>query len=276
MQRIINQFSDKKLGIIAGGAAVVAALAVAIFISGVWRDSNFQSQPVFVVVAARNISPQTEILATDVELVSVPRRYLQPAAIQQLDQVVGRLAATAIPQGTQVTLATTLSPSAKNGIAGTLPAGKRAVSIAVDEVNGVAGLVRPGNFVDCLLTVDFGDDAGSRFTTLTLLEQIPVIAVNHTLFSPSVQPQGPKEKTAASHTSDDSGRQMVTVAVSPEEAATIMLAQESGRVHLTLRPQDDAASATVVPITLDKLTQLRGVVRPRSRPAYLEYRGGRS
>lgn len=275
MQRIINQFSDKKLGLIAGGAAVVAALAAAIFISGVWRDSHFQSQPVFVVVAARNILPQTEILASDVELMSVPRRYLQPAAVQQQDQAVGRVAATAIPQGTQVTLATTLSPSAKNGISGTLPAGKRAVSIAVDEVNGVAGLVRPGNFVDCLLTVDFGDDAGSRFTTLTLLEQIPVIAVNHTIFPPAVQPPGPKEKSAATSQSDDSGRQMVTVAVSPEEAATIMLAQESGRVHLTLRPQDDVASATVAPVTLDKLTQLRGVVRPRSRPAYQEYRGGR-
>lgn len=275
MRRIVTQFSDRKLGLIAGGAAVVAALAIAIFISSVWRDSRFQSQPVFVVVASRNIPPQTEILASDVALVSVPRRYLQPAAIQQLEQSEGRIAATAIPQGSQVTLATTLSPSARNGIAGMLPAGRRAVSIAVDEVNGVAGLVRPGNFVDCLLTVDFGDDAGSRFTTLTLLEQVPVIAVNHSIFPPAVQPPASKEKSAASLSSDDSGRQMVTVAVSPEEAATLMLAQESGRVHLVLRPQEDEASANAPPVTLDKLTQLRGVVRPRSRPAYLEYRGGR-
>lgn len=275
MRRIVTQFSDKKLGLIAGGAAAVAAVALAIFISGLWRDHRFQGQPVFVVIAARNISPQAEILASDLELVSVPRRYLQPAAVQQLDQAVGRIAATAIPQGTQVTLATTLSPSAKNGIAGTLTEGKRAVSIAVDEVNGVAGLVRPGNFVDCLLTVDFGDDAGSRFTTLTLLEQVPVIAVNRNIFPPVVQPSGAKEKTTMSLPSDDIGRQLVTVAVSPSDAATLMLAQESGRVHLVLRPQDDGASATVAPVTLDKLTQMRGVVRPRSRPAYLEYRGGR-
>lgn len=275
MRRIITQFSDKKMGLIAGGAALVAGVATAIFISGVWREHDFQSQPVFVIAAARTISPQMEILASDVKLVSVPRRYLQPAAIQQLDQGVGRIAATAIPEGTQLTLATTLSPSAKNGIAGTLPAGKRAVSIAVDEVNGVAGLVKPGNFVDCLLTVDFGDDAGSRFTTLTLLDQVPVIAVNRNIFPPAVQPPGPKEKSVASPASDDSGRQLVTVAVSPEEAATLMLAQESGRVHLALRPQDDAASANVAPVTLDKLTQLRGVVRPRSRPSYMEYRGGR-
>lgn len=275
MRRIVTQFSDKKLGLIAGGAAVVAAVAVAVFVSGLWRDHRFQGQPVFVVVAVRNIPPQTEILASDVELQSVPRRYLQPAAIQQAEQAVGRIAATAIPQGSQVTLATTLSPGAKNGIAGTLPAGRRAVSIAVDEVNGVAGLVRPGNFVDCLFTVDFGDDAGSRFTTLTLLEQVPVIAVNRNIFPPAVQPPGLKEKSAGAPTSDDTGRQMVTVAVSPSDAATLMLAQESGRVHLALRPQDDAATANVGPVTLDKLTQMRGVVRPRSRPAYQEYRGGR-
>lgn len=275
MRRIITQLSDKKLVLIAGGAAGVAAIAMVIFTSGVWRGHNFQSQPVFVVVASRDISPQTEILVSDVALQSVPRRYLQPAAIQQLDQVVGRIAATAIPQGTQVTIAATLSPSAKSGIAGTLPAGKRAVSIAVDEVNGVAGLVKPGNFVDCLLTVDFGDDAGSRFTTLTLLEQVPVIAVNRNIFPPAVPLPGPRKKSAALLVSDDNNRQLVTVAVSPEEAATLMLAQESGRLHLALRPQDDAASANVAPVTLDKLTQLRGVVRPRSRPAYLEYRGGR-
>lgn len=273
MQRIINQLSDKKLGLIAGGAAAVAALTVAIFAAGLWRDHQFQNQPVFVVMAARNIPAQTEILPSDVELVSAPRRYLQPAAIQQLDQAVGRIAATAIPQGTQVTLATTLSPSAKSGIAGSLPVGKRAVTIAVDEVNGIAGLVRPGNYVDCLLTVDFGDEGGSRFTTLTLLEQVPVIAINRDIFPPAVQPPQRKEKENAAN--GESGRQLVTVAVSPEEAATLMLAQESGRVHLTLRPQEDTSVAGIAPVTLDKMTQLRGIVRPRARPAYLEYKGGR-
>lgn len=275
MHPIINRLTDNKLGLIAGGAAVLAALAVLIFSAGLWRDQSFQNQPVYAVVAARNIPPQTEILPSDVELLSLPRRYLQPAAVQQLDEAVGRVAATAIPQGTQVTLATTLSPTAKAGIAGSLPTGHRAVTIAVDEVNGVAGLVRPGNFVDCLLTLDLGDDAGSRFTTFSLLEHIPVIAINRDIFPPAVQPPRGKEKSGMVPASDEGGRQLVTVAVSPDAAATLMLAQESGRVHLTLRPQEDSELAGVAPLTLDKLTQMRGVVRPRSRPAYMEYRGGR-
>lgn len=276
MRELMGRLSDQKMVLIASAAALVAALAVACFISGVWREHDFQNQPVFVVVAARTISPQTEILASDVKLASVPRRYLQPTAIQQMEFAVGRLAATLIPQDTQITSSTTLVVNARNGIAGTLPAGKRAVSIAVDEVNGVAGLIKPGNFVDCLLTVDFGDDAGSRFTTLTLLEQVPVIAVNQTVFSPAVQPPGSREKSAVSRAPDESGRQMVTVAVTPQEAATLMLAQESGRVHLVLRPQEETGAAASAPVTLDQLTQMRGVVRPRSRPAYAEYRGGRS
>jgi len=273
MSGILNRLTEKNLWMIVLAAGVIAALSVVVFLSGLWRQYQFQSQPVYVVMAARNIAPQTEILAGDVVLQSVPRRYAPPAAIQQLVAAVGRIAATAIPEGTVLTLATTMAPTAKAGIAGSLPPGKRAVSIAVDDVNGVAGLIRPGNFVDCLLTVDFGDDVGSRFTTLTLLENIPVIAINHNLFPPAVSPQ---EGKAKKFTSDDhEGRQMVTVAVSPDAAATLMLAQESGRIHLTLRPQSDPEMSHVAPMTLDRMTQMRGVVRPRSRPAYMEYRGGR-
>lgn len=277
MRRLMTQLSDRKLSWIAGGAAVLAIIVAAIYFTEIWRDSAYQNQPVYVVVTTHNVNPQTELLPSDLEVVSVPRKFLQPAAIQETAQAMGRVAATAIPQGSQVTLATTLTPSAHAGLAASLPAGKRAVSIAVDEVNGVAGLIKPGNFVDCLLTVDFGDDAGSRFTTFTLLEQLPVIAINQNLFSPAVVP--PKGKSKASldgaATEERSGRLLVTVAVSPEEAETVMLAQESGRVHLSLRPQEEVTMSNPAPMTLDQVTKMRGIVRPRSRPAYMEYRGGR-
>lgn len=277
MQRAMNrltQLSDKALWKIAVGAAALAVVGVGIYLTELWRDSAFQNQPVYVVVATRNINPQTEFLPSDLDIVSVPRKYLQPAAIQQLPDAIGRVAATAIPQGTQLTLATTLSPSAHAGIAASIPVGKRAVSVAVDEVNGVAGLVKPGNFVDCMLTLDFGDDSGSRFTTFTLLEKIPVMAVNRELFPPAVVPpksQIQNELTAGEH----SDRSLVTVAVSPEESEMLMLAQESGRVHLALRSQEETAIINPAPMTIDQLTKMRGIVRPRMRPAYMEYKGGR-
>lgn len=277
MQRAISQLkqlSDKTLWKIAIVAGALAMLAAGIYLAEVWRDAAFQNQPVYVVVATRNVNPQTEFLPSDLELVSVPRKYLQPAAIQSLPEAIGRVAATAIPQGSQLTLATTLAPSAHAGIAASIPVGKRAVSVAVDEVNGVAGLVKPGNFIDCMLTLDFGDDSGSRFTTFTLLEKIPVMAVNRDLFPPAVVP--PKTKVTNDVANNDrSDRALVTVAVSPEESEMLMLAQESGRVHLALRPQEDVTATNPVPMTLEQLTKMRGIVRPRMRPAYMEYRGGR-
>lgn len=268
----LKQLSDKQLWKIAIGAAIAAAMAAGIYLTELWRDASFQNQPVYVVVATRNMNPQTEFLPSDLERVSVPRKYLQPAAIQSLPEAVGRIAATAIPQGSQVTLATTLGPSAHAGIAASIPVGKRAVSIAVDEVNGVAGLVKPGNWVDCMLTLDFGDDSGSRFTTFTLLEKVPVMAVNRELFPPAVMP--PKSTNDAAG-NDHSDRSLVTVAVSPEESEMLMLAQESGRVHLALRPQEDSVATNPAPMTLEQLTKMRGIVRPRMRPSYMEYRGGR-
>ncbi len=279
MQRAVNrliQLSDKALWKIAITAGVLAMVVVGIYLTELWRDSSFQNQPVYVVVATRNINPQTEFLPSDLDLVSVPKKYLQPAAIQKLPDAIGRVAATAIPQGSQLTLATTLSPTAHAGIAASIPVGRRAVSIAVDEVNGVAGLIKPGNFVDCMLTLDFGDDSGSRFTTFTLLEKISVMAVNRELFPPAVVP--PKTKSQLSNestTGERSDRSLVTVAVSPEESEMLMLAQESGRVHLALRSQEETAFTNPAPMSLDQLTKMRGIVRPRMRPAYMEYRGGR-
>jgi pilus assembly protein CpaB len=272
----LTQLSDKALWKIAIAAGVLAMLGVGIYLTDLWRESSFQNQPVYVVVATRMISPQTELLPSDLDLVSVPRKYLQPAALQQLPEAIGRVAATAIPQGSQVTQATTLSPRAHAGIAASVPVGKRAVSIAVDEVNGVAGLIKPSNFVDCMLTLDFGDDSGSRFTTFTLLEKIPVMAVNHDLLPPAVNPPKPKSQNANDMAGPErSDRMLVTVAVSPEESEMLMLAQESGRVHLALRSQEDVAATNPAPMTLDQLTKMRGIVRPRMRPAYMEYRGGR-
>ncbi len=272
----LSQLSDKTLWKIAIAAGVLAMLGVGIYLTELWRESSFKNQPVYVVVATRNMNPQTEFLPSDLDLVSVPRKYLQPAAIQQIPDAIGRVAATAIPQGSQLTLATTLAPSAHAGIAASIPVGKRAVSIAVDEVNGVAGLVKPGNFVDCMLTLDFGDDSGSRFTTFTLLEKIPVMAVNRDFFPPAVVPPKSKSQNGIeSLSAERSDRSLITVAVSPEESEMLMLAQESGRVHLALRSQEETAITNPAPMTLDQLTKMRGIVRPRMRPAYMEYKGGR-
>lgn len=273
MQRLKKLWPQQKNLQWAVGAAVLAMTLAVIYFSEIARRYSYEQEPVWVVVATHDIRNQQELLPSDVALQSVPRRYVQPGALRQLERAVGLITTTSIPSGSQITVALTLPPSAHAGLAGLLSAGQRAVTVAVDDVNGVAGFLRPGNRVDCLMTLDFGNEMSSQFTTFTVLSDVPILAVNRTVTPPALEPP---TKSASSEIADagSSGRQLVTVAVSADDAQMLLLAQESGRMHLLLRPQEEPTASTPEPMTLERLTRMRNMVRLRARPTYTEYRGG--
>jgi pilus assembly protein CpaB len=132
---------------------------------------------------------------------------------------------------------------------------KRAVSIPVNPVTGVAGFVLPGNLIDVLQT---RRDGG----TLTLLENIKVLAVDQEA-SPD------KDKPAIVKS--------VTLELTPEQTETLVGATQTGSIHLALRnpldsrllvqppPQPVAAAAPAARPSLRKpekrsrfLTVIRG------------------
>jgi len=114
--------------------------------------------------------------------------------------------------------------------------GKRAVTIPVDMVSGVAGLIRPGDRVDIAVTFDIrrGETAGSEEGVLTVdfLENVRVIALD--------------SRTETVRTTQDVRRRSgvyraVTLELSPEDALRLVNAQEQGRIRLMLRNRRDTA-----------------------------------
>ncbi|WP_102348660.1 Flp pilus assembly protein CpaB [Bacillus sp. Marseille-P3661] len=97
--------------------------------------------------------------------------------------------------------------------------GKRAISIAVDEVQSVSGFVRPGSIVDiiAILPSPTGDQKSSEI----LLENIKVLAVGKTLVSSEGENQEPY--------------QMITVEVNPTEGVSLAHAKDVGTVILMLK-----------------------------------------
>ena len=123
-----------------------------------------------------------------------------------------------------------------------LQPGKRAVTVRVDDVRGVAGFVLPGDFVDVVLISE--DPAAKRESySEILLHYVKVLAIDQLT---SERPEHPIVAKA------------VTVEVTPEQAQKILLATNIGRLSLVLRQPDDESAASDRRVTERDLN--RGVV----------------
>ena len=128
--------------------------------------------------------------------------------------------------------------------------GMRAISIAVNDVVGVAGFVLPGDRVDIMLTRKVGD----ALVNEVFMQSIMILGINQTANQQSDQPI--VGRTA-------------TVEVTPEQAQKLVLAQQAGSLSLALRSVETAGTIQTRPITEADL----GVRRPPP-PAPLAPRPG--
>jgi len=123
-----------------------------------------------------------------------------------------------------------------------LQEGKRAVTVRVDDVRGVAGFILPGDFVDVVL---IAEDAATRRESYSeiLLQNLKVLAVDQLASERQEQPTIPKA---------------VTLEVTPEQAQKILLATNIGRLSLTLRRLADINVASSRRVTVQDLGQFDG------------------
>jgi pilus assembly protein CpaB len=133
-------------------------------------------------------------------------------------------------------------PGQRASLSSLLPEGKRAVTVRVDDVRGVAGFILPGDFVDVVL---IAEDAAARRENYSeiLLQNLKVLAVDQLASERQEQPVVPKA---------------VTLEVTPEQAQKILLATNIGRLSLTLRRTTDANLAASRRVTEKDLFEGRG------------------
>jgi pilus assembly protein CpaB len=122
----------------------------------------------------------------------------------------------------------------------------RAMSVSVSEETSVGGLVLPGDRVDLMVVTDFTTADGVDVTQgVLLLQNVEVLAVAQETVRPvsRVDVNGePLEDGVATRDEDaeeDPDAATVTLAVSPEDAPLLAVAQEEGTVYLSLRPVGD-------------------------------------
>ncbi len=153
-----------------------------------------------------------------------------------------------------------------------MPSGKRAVTIRVDTLLAVSGLISPGDFVDVIGVLRVPEDPDvptkTKDITTVLFQNLQVLAVG-ALF----QPVG---GTALYETRQNTQSLNITLAVSPEEAGLLTFAQSNGKLQLSLRSSTEkdrqmlqvASWDTLSGYILDKQgTDLQLPAREREEPA---------
>lgn len=239
-----------------------------------------------VIEASRDIEPQTVITEDMVKAVDVSSNLVPSGALTDKNAVVGKKAGTTILSGDVIT-ARKLSQKA-GGFVGLIPEGMRAVSFSVNDVTGVSGFAKPGDKVDILLVTS--REGVDRITSKILLKDVLILAVNKSSGQPQPQPQktdkdgksvpdGSAPRQTSSSTASIGTPSVVTVALTPYDAAKLIASTQIGQLQMLLRPSNDEGDHYVgyyvIPLPKAEAPQpVYAAPQPASAPAVSISSGG--
>lgn len=213
------------LAVVACGAVVIMVMQL---IKGYQKRIQEAERPedtVGAIIAARHLFQGVKITEEDLASVEIPAKYLPHGAFVSHEHVVGRVPRERVLVNEFIREERLADPEEGVGLNAIIPRGMRAISINISGGRAVSGFVNPSNIVDILVTIDPGDGSKSA-QTHTVLQAVPVLAVNDRLKGNKVEKNKKKEKKV---------KPSVTLAVTPEEAEQVAHASQKGRVTLTLR-----------------------------------------
>jgi len=200
--------------------SLVMGLA-AVVVAAQWLGQQPSLATKSVVVAAREIQLGSALTADMLRVVEWPRGSLPDGVVEKKDDVDGRVVKTTLQRNEPVLLNKLAPLGTKGGLSSVIGEGKRAITVKVNEVIGVAGFALPGNLVDVMVnTKDEADKPVSKI----VLEQILVLAVAQEANRDETKP-----KVVSA----------VTLEVTPEQAEKLDLARSIGSLSLVLRNQLD-------------------------------------
>lgn len=223
--------------------------------------TKIQTNQTAVLTAKKDI-PRGAIVEPDMfDSSIIPNQYLTPQAVTSLDRIAGMSTNADISKGEQISLTKLFRPKEadKDSLSAATPAGKRAITISVDNVASLAGMVRPGDYVDVITTLPIPITApdgkqASQMAVLPLFQNVLVLAVGQNLGRPGVvSAEGRYDKDKEEK--KEASSPYVTLALNPEEANLIAFVQEQGKLRLTLRSPIDSNIGPVQPASWETVFQ---------------------
>ncbi|MDN2695311.1 Flp pilus assembly protein CpaB [Janthinobacterium sp. SUN073] len=205
--------------------AVILAF-VAVIVAARWINAQASGNTNKVAVALLDISLGARISPEMVRMVDWPANALPPGAINDPKLLDARVTRTSIQHGEPIMESKLAPPGTQGGLSAVVGEGKRAMTVRVNDVVGVAGFALPGNYVDILVNTqdEMAKNASGRDPSISkiVLERILVLAI------------------AQESNRDDTKPKVVnavTLELTPDQAEKLDLARSVGTLSLVLRNQ---------------------------------------
>jgi pilus assembly protein CpaB len=139
-------------------------------------------------------------------------------------------------------------PLKKSSLALKTPPGKRAVTVNIESLGAVGGLINPGDFVDIIAQLDVPLKGRSKDkkenVTAMIFQKLQILAINTNLDQPGAYDEQQKESTLK-----------VTFAVNPQEAGLLAFANKNGKLQLALRGTNENKSVMLSTATWSTLAE---------------------
>lgn len=231
------------------GFAVVFGL-LAVFIAQIWlnnqanqrvRTIESSAKPLAtqtIVVAKQPLRFGTELSAAMLEEVAWPSKAMPAGAFAKISDVLSpgrRVVLAAIERNEPVLALKITGPGQRATLSALVKPGMKAVTIRVNDVEGVGGFVLPGDHVDVVLTRQI--DKGQASSEV-VLQDTRVLAV---------------DQSADERTNKAAVAKSVTLEVSIVQAQKVWLASSVGSLSLLLRKAGETADVKTRKITLKDL-----------------------
>lgn len=252
--------AERRYTTIFGAALITAALAT----FGIYRvlqaskaENRIVTRP--VVIAAKDVGEGKTIDREAVTVAEWPINTVPAGAFASIDSVAGRVTRIDVFRG-EVIVPGRLAPDGVGpGLQVKITPGKRALSIKIDDVSGISGMVQPNSRVDVLIVTR--DPQTQKDVAKTFMSNMRVLSVG-TISAVSADNRPIQAPTA-------------TLEVTPTEAERLAIAQGTGRIQLSLRGYGDPDSIrTTGANSEDVLAQLRSAPLVKPEPVRRVSSGG--
>jgi pilus assembly protein CpaB len=195
-----------------------------------------------VVVAKSRLDFGNALATTNLKIIQWPIGAVPAGSFATVEELTKtderRVAIRSIEPDEPILAAKISGPDGRGTLSMVIAEGMRAATIRIDDVNGVAGFVLPGDRVDVMITRREAGRGDEQSITQILLQSVKVLAVDQTNNDRS---EGAVVARAA------------TLEVTPEQAQKLTLGSTVGKLSLALRNQGQQEVATFRTITVKDL-----------------------
>jgi len=227
--------------------ALLTGLAAAVYAAG-WISKQGGIASNKVVVAAVDIELGSRVNPQMLTTVDWPSGSVPNGAFSEIKALDERVVKVGVLRGEALIEGKLAPVGTQGGLSAVIASGKRAMTVRVNDVVGVAGFALPGNYVDVMVNAQQDKGRGEEALQIskTVLEKVLVLAV-----AQEANRDDTKPKVVSA----------VTLELSLEDSEKLDLARSVGTLSLVLRNQMDKTTVATDGITKGQLFGAKELVQ---------------